>query len=91
MGKTKESLISNEKECYLCGNPTVHKHHIYKGVKCRKIADEQGLWVYLCPKHHEQVHSDRDLDVALMRFGQQLFEKTHTREEFRKLFIKSYL
>lgn len=88
MGK---SIIENEKECFICKSPNVQKHHIYKGNKCRSAADRLGLWVYLCPDHHRQVHLDRKLDLGFMRLGQRKFEETHTREEFRKNFIKSYL
>ena len=85
------SIIENTKECFICKNPRVQQHHIYKGNKCRKIADQEGLWVWLCPEHHRQVHLDRKLDVAFMRLGQRKFEETHTRDEFREKFIKSYL
>lgn len=86
-----ESIICNDKECFICYSPYVQKHHIYKSNKCRKIADQEGLWVWLCPEHHRQVHLDRKLDVAFMRLGQELFEETHTRTEFREKFNKSYL
>lgn len=86
-----KSIIDNTKECFICKNPRVQQHHIYKGNKCRKIADQEGLWVWLCRYHHNQVHHDREVDLTLMRLGQQEYEKTHTREEFREKFIKSYL
>lgn len=88
-----KSLIQNNKECYVCGNPYVECHHLYKGVKCRKIADREGMWVWLCSKHHRELHDNagRGLDMDLMQLGQQIFEETHTREEFRQLFNKSYL
>ena len=86
-----ESIICNDKECFVCGSPYVEKHHIYKGVKCRKIADKEGLWIWLCRTHHEKIHNDRECDLLLMKLGQQKFEETHTREEFREKFIKSYL
>jgi hypothetical protein len=37
------------------------------------------------------VHNNRDKDIELMKAGQRIYEQTHTREEFRKNFIKSYL
>lgn len=86
-----ESIICNDKECFVCGSPYVEKHHIYKGVKCRKIADKEGLWIWLCREHHNKIHQDRDCDLLLMKLGQQKFEETHTRDEFREKFIKSYL
>jgi len=90
MGK---SIIENEKKCFICQNPRVQKHHIYKSHKCRDIADKEGLWVWLCPKHHRELHDNagRGLDMELMQLGQQKYEETHTREEFIEKFIKSYL
>jgi len=35
--------------------------------------------------------SDKALDRRLQEICQQKFEETHTREEFRKIFGKSYL
>ena len=87
----KHSLIQDEKECFICGSPYVEKHHIYKGHKCRQIADKEGMWVWLCREHHDLIHQDRKLDLAFMRLGQELFEETHTRTEFREKFNKSYL
>jgi len=34
---------------------------------------------------------DKDLDRYLQQICQEEFEKTHTREEFRAIFGKSYL
>ena len=86
-----KSIIENEKVCFICKNPRVQQHHIYKSHKCRKIADQEGLWVWLCPEHHRLVHQDRKLDLVFMRLGQEIYEETHTRREFREKFIKSYL
>ena len=88
-----KSLISDAKECYVCGSPYVEKHHCYKSHKCRKNADKTGLWVWLCPSHHRELHDNagKGLDLELMQLGQRIFEETHTREEFREKFIKSYL
>lgn len=86
-----ESIISGEKECYVCRSPYVEKHHIYKGHKCRQIADDNGLWVWLCRKHHEKAHNDKESNYELMRLGQMKFELDHTRDEFMSLFGKNYL
>ena len=90
MGK-RESIVQDDKTCFICGNPYVQCHHLYKSHKCRQIADREGLFIYLCPNHHHEVHHNRELDLDLMKLGQEIFEKTHTREEFREMFVKSYL
>ena len=46
-----ESILSNERVCYICGSPEVVVHHIFMGVANRKLSDEDGCWVYLCPPH----------------------------------------
>jgi hypothetical protein len=51
--------------------------------------------VWLCGRHHnlsnEGVHFNRELDLRIKRTGQKTFEETHTRQEFRDIFGKSYL
>ena len=84
-------MIDNNKVCFMCNNTNVEKHHIYKGHKCRQIADKEGMWVWLCRKHHEQMHKNRELDLELMKLGQEKYEQTHTRADFIEKFNKSYL
>lgn len=91
--------------CYLCailhtdfGRKTaLEEHHIFGGNPNRKRSEQQGLKVYLCPEHHrtgaEAVHR---LDLngnqkLLQEIAQKAFEQKHTREEFIKIFWKSYL
>jgi hypothetical protein len=89
-----KSIIQNEKECFLCGNPTVHEHHIFGGAN-RKISEKNGFKVYLCPYHHNLsnngVHFNKELDLHLKQLCQSCYEKTHSREEFIKLIGKNYL
>ena len=90
-----KSIIQTEKECYVCGNKTVHLHHIYGGWANRRISDAHGFTVYLCPYHHnmsnEGVHFNRKLDGYLKRKCQRIYEQTHTREEFMNLIGRNYL
>ena len=37
------------------------------------------------------VHNDAKLDLEIKQMAQREFEKTHTREEFMKIFGKNYL
>lgn len=90
-----KSIISNKKECWFCGSSyNIHKHHIYFGAN-RKISEKNGFWVNLCAEHHnmspQSVHLNREMDLTLKTFCQEVYEKTHTREEFRELIGKSYL
>lgn len=91
-----KSLISNNKSCYVCGCPTVHKHHIFYGTANRKQSEKYGCWVWLCPYHHNMsndgVHFNRELDLQIKRECQERWEAEYgTREEFRNIFGKNYL
>lgn len=91
-----KSLISNDKTCYVCGCNTVHKHHIFYGTANRKQSEKYGCWVWLCPYHHNMsndgVHFNRELDLQIKRECQERWEEVHgNRDEFRKIFGKSYL
>lgn len=70
----------------------INFHHIYHGIGNRKIAEEYGCWCWLRHDIHMNLHDrDKELDRQLEEECQRIFEQTHTREEFRKLFGKSYL
>ena len=94
--KTKKSLISNDKKCYVCRTTSsLHKHHIFYGTANRKISDKQGCWVYLCAFHHESdqgVHFNKALDTELKEKCQRAWEERNgSRQQFIVTFGKSYL
>lgn len=88
-----KSIIQETKTCYCCGTmQNLELHHCCHGTANRKIADRLGLTVYLCHRCHSIVHdSDRSLDLKLIQTAQRKYEETHTREEWRSLFGKSWL
>jgi hypothetical protein len=90
-----KSILQTNKECFLCGTTyNLHEHHIFFGSANRKQSERQGLKCFLCYECHEGtkgVHHNRELDLELKKVAQQKFEETHTREEFRQIFGKSYL
>lgn len=91
-----KSVIQDERECYICGRRDVlHEHHIFFGNPNRQHSEEHGMKVWLCPEHHNSspkgVHFNRVLDRRLKMDAQAKFEETHTREEFREIFGRSYL
>lgn len=97
-----KSIIQNKKECFLCrylydseNICNLQDHHIFFGTANRRLSEEYGLKAWLCIYHHTQgigaVHKNRDYDVILKKMAQKKFEETHTREEFIKVFGKSYL
>ena len=92
----KNSIINDKKRCIVCGTFfNLHKHHVFYGTGNRKLADEDGLWVYLCGHHHnlsqDGVHFNKELDMGLKQLGQTAYEKTHTREEFMERYGRNYL
>lgn len=91
-----KSIIQDKKECIVCGSWNVEEHHLYKGVAKRKLSEEYGLKVWLCPTHHRGtngVHgkNGHKLDMELKQLGQKAFEWNHTREEFVKIIGRNYL
>lgn len=91
-----KSILKNDPVCFVCGNPySVQKHHIYGGGN-RSVSEDNGFWVYLCPRHHTRtiysVHGDPDhrLDKELKAMCQSIYERDHTREDFIRLIGRSY-
>lgn len=88
--------------CIICGCRTVHKHHLELGPN-RNKAEEDGLWCYLCPEHHNMsnagVHNDPTAMKWARLFGELAwinhFHPQLTREEqidkYRKRYGHNYL
>ena len=91
-----KSLLSNDRECYVCGSTRdLHKHHIIYGPN-RKKSEQYGLWVYLCARHHNMsdagVHFNRALDLQLKEEAQLRWQQENgTKEDFIRAFGRSYL
>lgn len=87
--------------CYKCGAWTyTEEHHVFHGTANRKIADREGLTVYVCRKCHELIHRNVEEDLKLEREAQGVWEEHymeqgHTAEEaraeFMRLFGKNYI
>lgn len=96
-----KSIISNEKECFVCGikewSGALQRHHCISGVSNRRNSEKYGLWVWLCFEHHtgsrEGVHYNRPFEVTLKKLAQIKFEEVNEggREEFIRIFGKSWL
>lgn len=102
----KSIIIQPPGHCALCDmhqlfleHSYLEEHHIFGGTANRKQSEKYGLKVNLCLGHHrgnsqgnrEAVHTNQENNLKLKILGQQSFEKTHTREEFIRVFGKSYL
>ena len=101
------SLIpgDDKHQCHYCGYffEHTHKHHIFGGAN-RKWSERYGLYVHLCPAHHnmsdQSVHFNKEMMNYYHRIGQMCFETwyreqghdAHTaRYEFMKIFARNYL
>ena len=90
-----KSILQSEKECFFCrATVGLEEHHIYFG-RNRKVSDENGFTVWLCPKHHRtcdvSVHREHVVDLLLKRLCQAIYEQEHSREDFMKLIGRNYL
>ena len=91
-----ESIMQSKKECLICGSNNVEQHHVLFGNPKRKMADEDGLWVWLCPDHHRGTYGvhgkyGHDLDTALKITAQEIYERTHSRDEWMARYRRNYL
>lgn len=92
-----KSIIQKNKECFVTKSTEgLHKHHCIGGIN-RKLAEEDGLWVWLRWDHHiadspnPTPHNDRDTDMFYKRMAQRKYEETHSRQEWMARYGKNYL
>lgn len=88
------SIIQSEKVCLLCGRPWgLELHHAIPGNGRRKIADREGLVVWLCYDHHRRLHDKGENDMEIRRHAQKIWMSVNgkTVEDFISTFGKSYL
>ena len=78
-------MITNYMDyCLICAKPLVEYHHIFKGVKQRKLSDKDGLILPLCPDHHRgnlSVHNTKELNILCEIIGQLAWEKHYIAEK----------
>lgn len=94
-----KSIIQAEKKCYVCETTyNLHSHHCMHGTANRKLADQDGLTVYLCYEHHEGnngVHNKNghELDLELKQLAQKRWMEYYdkTEDDFRQRYGRSYL
>lgn len=81
-------IIEGQPYCQLCGSPYIELHHVYEG-RNRKNSTKYSMIVPLCKTHHIWVHKTNY--KGFKQEYQKRFEETHTREDFIKIFGRSYL
>ena len=83
------------RSCFLCGSTQwIETHHVFGGSN-RKKSEKYGMTVDLCHWCHNEppdgVHHNSEVNHRLKAGFQGKFEETHGREEFRRVFGKSYI
>ena len=98
MRHPKSILQEKDGTCYLCVilhedyriHKDLHEHHIFSGTANRKLSEQYGLKVYLCPDHHEYgaeaVHKNKIVRLLLEETAKRAFEKKYPEESFREIF-----
>lgn len=86
-------MISAIRICEICGQwRDLEVHHCIHGSGRRKLADEDGLTVYLCRWCHMELHDKGTHDKELQQYAQKYYEAyIGDRESFIKRYGKSYL
>lgn len=96
MSKRLWSVFTEDMDhCYFTGTAPVERHHIFGGVN-RKNSEKYGFIVPLRPDIHPNGvyagQSAKLIDVKLKTMAQEYFEREYgTRDDFRRIFGKSYL
>lgn len=102
-----KSIIAGDREdtCHYCGLVgSMHKHHIF-GASNRKWSEKYGLYIHLCPPHHNMsdlgIHFNKEMMDAYHSLGQESFEQEYARShsvsneqaraEFMRIFGRNYI
>lgn len=93
-----ESIVRKSRSCFFCGREgNLHRHHCFFGAK-RKLAEQDGLWVWICPECHQGtdgVHGKHGhgKDLTLKQAAQVAYMCTYdkTEDDFRHRYGKSYI
>lgn len=88
------SIISNDRRCFMCGRyDCLERHHVF-GAYNRTHSEEDGLWVWLCHWCHNEppygVHFNKDNMTKLRQIGQRAYEK-HIGNDFMERYGRNYL
>ena len=81
------------KYCDICGKKmAADTHHTVSGTSGRIICDQfEEMKLDLCRNCHDEIHKNNTTAKLSKMYGQAMFEREHTREEFLKLFGINYL
>ena len=96
-----KSIMQSRRECYVCrmlyGVVTergLEEHHVLNG-PLRPMAEQYGLKVWLCHRHHNEpgysAHFDHRLRLYLKKQAQRSFEAVYDHRQWMEMVGKDYL
>ena len=87
------SIISKEPKCFFCSSKeNLQIHHVF-GNSLRDKSTKYGLYVFLCPRCHRELHfgeSSRSMTDELKSVAQEAFERKYGKEKFLKEFHANF-
>lgn len=94
-----DSIIKSAKTCFFCGSErNLERHHAMHGTANRRLAEQDGLWIWCCPECHRGdwgVHgkNGHGKDMTLKMTAEYAWMKHYgkTEEDFIRRYGKSYL
>lgn len=92
-----KSIMQNDKSrCLICLRTVpLEEHHVVFGTANRKLSEQYGLKVYICPECHrlrkDAVHRDAKRATALKAYAQSCFRIHYPELDFVKIFGRNYL
>lgn len=83
MKQYKPSVMQDKCECFVCHKPyDLDHHHAIHSRGLRKLADEDGLWVWMCRKCHSELHDlpEHPHDAELKALAQKAYIETQKKK-----------
>lgn len=94
----KGIVTEYENICIICGRAAEAEHHLIFGTAGRNLSEKYGLKVPICNGCHtmnekcRRIHDNPMAEKLSKMLGQAIFEaKVGSRDDFRKIFGRSYL
>ena len=85
------SLLHDPVDCYICHSPNIARHETMYGYADRQKSKALGLWVALCPEHHDQAHKDNETRIGLKEISQYELDKEYGEGTFFRVYGRNYL
>lgn len=92
-----KSIIQKNRVCYFCEREYgLDRHHAMHGTANRRLADQDGLTVYLCRECHRKLHDTEagaEMDLKLKRDAETAWLNYYhkTVEDFIARYGRNYL